>query len=288
MAALAPLRVVGPPPTPPKYGLTTTPGTIVDQSDPHYLAGVLVDGYPADMPRQHNPCSSGSERIKATGEDPPTGEFSSFTVYLPVTCSGLGVGDERGVQLMRDRATVAFRARETFGVEQELAFAPADVDRPHLTGVTGPGDYLNGGSATGPREALSLLENAIGLTGQEGVVHIDPATFDAMACCGLFVASGDTMRTLRGNLVIIGNGYIGAIPDELAEDEPPVELTGDQNWAFATGPVAISRDEIQVARLSEVFNHETNELTFRVERNYVAYWDTALLKGVLVDRSQTP
>ena len=32
----------------------------------------------------------------------------------------------------------------------------------------------------------------------------------------------------------------------------------------------------------------TNDLTFRVERNYVAYWDTALLAGVNVDRSTTP
>jgi hypothetical protein len=281
MAALAPMRVVGPAPKPPAYGLTTTPGTIVDQADPHWMAGVLVDSYPADLPRQHNPCSDGTSRVKATGEDPPSPEFSSFTVYLPVTCSGLGVGNEAGAQLLRNRALEAFRARETFGVERELAFGSVDIDRPHLTQIE-VADQLNSGGAVGPREGISLLENAIGETAQEGVIHVDPATFDAGQAWGLFVANAGVMRTVRGNLVIIGNGYIGARPDA------GPALGADHGWAFATGPVAVSRDEPQVQRTAEVFNHETNEITFRVERNYVAYWDTALLKGVLIDRSVTP
>jgi hypothetical protein len=281
MPALAPMRVVGPPPVAPLYGLVNTPGTIIEQSDPHWRGGVLVDSYPTDLPLAHDPCSAGTLRQKAKGEDPPQPEFSSFTVYLPVTCSGLGVGDTAGVELLRSRAREVFIARESYLVERELAFARADTTRPHLTGLDVT-EYLNGGAATGPVEALSLLERSIGGTAQQGFVHVDPATFVAMDAHGLLEAVGATMRTRRGNTVIIGDGYIGAEPDS-----DPV-TTDDQNWAFATGPVRLSRDEVEVPRLQDVFDHETNELTVRPERNYVAYWDTHLLRGVLVDRSLTP
>lgn len=286
MAALAPLRVDGPPPTEAPYGLTTTPGTIVPQDDPHYLGGVAVDSYPDEVPLTHNPCAAGTSRVKDVGDDPPNPEFSSFTVYLPVDCSGLGVGDLAGAERLRNRAIETLRATETYGVELELAFAPVDVaDRPHLTELT-VAQYLNGGNATGPREALALLEDAIGLTARNGFIHTQPGTAVMWASYGLIMASGGTMKTIRGNTVIIGNGYLGAQPDAQGRDSNP--LDDDTQWSFATGPVRVSRDEIFVPTLAEVFDHVSNGLTFRAERNYVAYWDTALLRGVNFDRSATP
>jgi len=288
MGALAPLRVVGPRPTARPYGLVTTPGTIVSQDDMvHFMGGVAVDGYPADLPRTHNPCASGTSRVKDEGDDIPSGEFSSFTVYLPVTCNGRGVGNEAGAELLRRRAIETFEATETYGVERELAFADVDAaDRPHLTAVE-VADYLNGGNATGPVEALALLEQSLGLTAREGFIHADPGTVTAWVSRQLVVPAGGTMRTVaKGTTVIVGDGYIGAQPDAQGRDADP--LNDDQNWAFATGPVRVSRDELFVPTLREVFDHVTNGLTFRVERNYVAYWDTALLKGVNVDRSTTP
>lgn len=288
MGALAPLRVVGPRPTARPYGLLSTPGTIIAQDDlVHFMGGVAVDGYPADLPRTHNPCATGTSRVKDEGDPPPSGEFSSFTVYLPVTCGGLGIGNEAGADLLRRRAIEVFEATEQYGVERELAFADVDAaDRPHLTGLE-VADYLNAGAATGPVEALALLEQAIGQTGREGVIHADPGTGASWTAHNLIAATGGTMRTvIKGTTVIVGDGYIGAQPDAQGRDADP--LNDDQNWAFATGPVRVSRDDIFAPSLREVFDHVTNGLTFRVERNYVAYWDTALLKGVNVDRSTTP
>lgn len=288
MGALAPLRVVGPRPTARPYGILTTPGTIVAQDDlVHFMGGVAVDGYPADLPRTHNPCSSGTSRVKDEGDAQPGDEFSSFTVYLPVSCGGLGIGNEAGADLLRRRAIEVFEATEQYGVERELAFADVDAaDRPHLTGLA-VADYLNGGAATGPVEALALLEQAIGLTAREGFIHADPGTVTSWVSRQLVTTSGGTMRTVaKGTVVISGDGYIGAQPDAQGRDADP--LNDDQNWAFATGPVRVSRDDIFAPSLREVFDHVTNGLTFRVERNYVAYWDTALLKGVMVDRSTTP
>jgi hypothetical protein len=288
MGALAPLRIVGPRPTARPYGLVTTPGTIVSQDDlVHYLGGVAVDSYPADLPSTHNPCATGTSRVKDVGSDPPRPEFSSFTVYLPVDCSGLGIGNMAGAELLRNRARETFEAVETYGVERELAFADVDAaDRPHLTGLE-VADYLNGGAATGPIEALALLEQSLGQTAREGFIHADPGTGAIWTAHNLIVPAGGTMRTVvKGTTVIIGDGYIGAQPDAQGRDADP--LNDDQNWAFATGPVRVSRDELFVPTLREVFDHVTNGVSFKVERNYVAYWDTALLKGVNVDRSTTP
>lgn len=282
MPAMSPLRVTGPPPRPPLYSLVATPETLVEQSDPvHWRGGVAVDSYPDETPTRHFPCSSGSSRIKATGDDPPAPEFPGFTVLIPITCSGLGIGNEAGAELLRERAREAFRARESFGVEQQLVFGnPDEPTDPHLADanlVKPVGD-----TEQSPREAVALLEKYIGLTAQQGFLHLDPATF---ASCppDYFVTDGRTMRTKRGNTVIVGDGYIGAKPDDVAE-----ELAEDQNWVFATGLVRATRDEIVIPRLSEVFNEEDNSLTFRAERNYVVYWDTALQVGVPVDRSLAP
>src|SRR6186997_1915531 len=160
MAALAALRIDGPPPTARPYGIVTTPGTIVPEGDPHWRAGVVVDSYPTDLPESHNPCAAGTQRVKAEGTTPPAPEFSSFTVVYPFTCSGIGLGNEAGAERARQRVREAFIATEGWDVERELAFGISDTDRPHFTQpglATFPAGAPN--TAVGPREAASLLEN---------------------------------------------------------------------------------------------------------------------------------
>jgi hypothetical protein len=283
MAALAALRIDGPPPAPRPYGIVTTPGTIVPEGDPHWRAGVVIDGYPEDLPDSHNPCAAGTMRVKAEGTDGPQPEFSSFTAYYPFTCSGIGLGNEAGAERARSRARELLVATEGFQVEQELAIAPSDPTRPHFT-TPGLATYPTGGpnTAVGPREAMSLLENAIGQTARAGLIHTDPGTFMAWSAWGELVETDGTRAyTHRGTTVIVGDGYIGVTPGSA--------LTADEGYAWATGPVRLTRDEIEVlGPTAQVLNRETNEVTFRAERNYVAYWDTALLAGVRVDRSATP
>lgn len=284
MAAMAPLRIDGPPPSPRPYGLVTTPGTIVPQGDPHWAAGVLIDSYPDDLPEGHNPCAVGTMRVKAEGTDPPMPEFSSFTVVLPFTCSGIGIGNEAGADRARSRVREAFVAKEGWYVERELAFGITDADRPHFT-LPGLASYPAGiNTAVGPREALSLLENAIGDTAHDGVIHVDSGTFVAMAAWDLIDTDGNRAYTTRGTTVIIGDGYRPS-----SGLQPGTALTADESYAWATGPVRVIRDEVEVlGPTAQVLNRDDNSVTFRAERNYVAYWDTALLAGVRVDRSATP
>jgi hypothetical protein len=285
MAALAALRIDGPAPSARPYGLVNTPGTIVSQSDPHWAGGVVVDSYPDDLPESHNPCASGTMRVKAEGGDAPQPEFSSFTVVYPYSCSGIGLGNEAGAERARKIVRAAFVATETYQVERELAFGVTDTDRPHFTKpglATYPAGAVN--TAVGPREALSLLENAIGGTAHDGMIHVDSGTAIAMMAWNLIDTDGTRAYTPRGTTVIIGDGYRPA-----SGLQPGSALTADESYAWATGPVRLTRDEVEVlGPTSQVLDTTTNRATFRAERNYVAYWDTALLAGVRVDRSATP
>lgn len=277
--AIAALRIDGPLPVAAPYGLTTTPGILGAEEDGHWQAGVAVDSWPTDLPLTHDPCSVGTLRTKEEGTEPPLPEFGSFTVYYPMTCSGLGLGNAQGAERMRQRARMALEATESYAVERELAEAPSATDRPHLTDASL--QYPIGMAAVSPRAAVEGLENAIGLTARQGMLHIDPASAISLAGHGVIEADGRTMRTKRGTTVIVGNGYIGA--------GPGAAPTGRQSWIFATGPVRVLRsDEPFVPDLASALDRETNIATFRAEREYVVYWDTALQAGALADRSLEP
>ena len=113
------------------------------------------------------------------------------------------------------------------------------------------------------------------------MIHLDPATAISWMAYDLIDTDGTRAYTPRGTPVIIGDGYIGAVIGGA--------LTADQGFAFATGPVRLTRDEVEVlGPTSQVLDTSTNRATFRAERNYVAYWDRALLAAVRVDRSTTP
>jgi hypothetical protein len=262
----------------------TTPGTIVPEGDGHWRAGVLIDSYPDDLPESHNPCAVGTMRVKAVGGEPPQPEFSSFTVVYPFSCSGIGLGNEAGAERARSRVRQAFVATEGYQVERELAFGVTDSDRPHFT-KPGLATYPAGiNAAIGPREAVALLENAIGATAHDGMIHVDSGTFIAMAAWNLIETDGTRAYTARGTTVIIGDGYLPA-----SGQQPGTALTADEGYAWATGPVRLTRDEVEVlGPTAQVIDTNTNDVTFRAERNYIAYWDTALLAGVRVDRSATP
>lgn len=281
MAALAALRIDGPPPTPRPYGIVNTPGTIVQQDDPHWLAGVVVDPYPSDLPGLHAPCATGTMAVKEEGTTPDFPEFSSFTVVFPITCSGIGIGNEAGAERLRNRAREAFAATESYAVELELASGLISVaDQPHFT--DSDLQILGAAGGVGPVEGIALLENAIGGTARMGMIHTDPGTFMSWSSNQVVTTDGTRAYTYRGTPVIVGDGYIGI--------SPGATLAGtDHGYAYATGPVRLSRDEIEVIGLTrESLDMTTNQVTFRAERNYIAYWDKVLQVAVRIDRSATP
>lgn len=291
-ASLGPLQWIdGPYPVIRPYRLLDV-ATIVPDLDPHWRSGAQVYSYPPDLAHTWNPCPDGSSQqpsTKLVGGIIPIPIFNAFTVYLAETCQSKGIGAipniEEAQARFEARAEAVFAAVEAQAVELEFSQGFAVPSNPFL--ADGEGVPLNSGAATDPIEALALLEDAIADTGRGGVIHATPATVTAWESTGFTLDRVGTILTTRacGTPIVVGTGYLDANPFNVADPGPR------QAWAFATGPVQIRRSPnltILPERVDQAINTATNEITYRVERDYLVDWDTVLQAEVLVDRSICP
>lgn len=276
-----PVALDGPLPVARPYRLVDI-ATIIDDADFHWRAGAQIWPYPPDLPQTWVLCPAGTEQSagKAVGAATDIPLFGSFQVYLPFTCSSLSVDGD--YDLFVRRATAAFVAVESYGVEQGFSQGLADGFTPYL----GDADMvpLNGSAATDPIEALAQLEAAIGTTGRGGVIHATPGVVTAWESTGFTLdkVAGNLVTRACGTPVVVGTGYAGAIPD--GKPDPATH----NEWAFATGPVQIRRSaqvEIVPGSIREALNRSDNVVTGRIERDYLADWDLALQVGILVNWS---
>lgn len=281
----------GPKPVPPPFRLIDTV-ELREIADRHWRNGATIWSYPPDLPHGWNPCSTGTDRVKADGGSIPLPEFGAFVAYLAETCTAAfvvaGSHDNAEIQARYvERATASFLATESFVAEDELMNGTSFPLNPYIT--DGDLDILDG-SGLRADVALGLLEDAIGLTGRAGLVHVTPKVAIALSsnyAVEIYGGSpgsvGAGLWTKRGTRVVVGDGYIGAIPDGQG-----TILADGTAWMFATGPVQVLRGEnvvITTGSIAEAFSisPNTNEITYRVERDYLVDWDTALQAGVLVD-----
>lgn len=288
--SIGPLFYVdGPLPREPRYTLVKS-ADINDLTDEHWANGIEVHGYIPDVPQGYSVCgdtsgSSPGAPVKQEQETPnPLPEFGPLTVYLAETCSMRSIAygsrsQEEYNNLFRARANAVFQATESGAVARELELGEWLPDNPHFT--DGNADVLTSG-AVGLRQGLSLLEDAIAETYRAGVIHMTAglaAAYSTLGTGALIVERGK-LYTQLGTLVIPDYGYTGAAP----EGETPA--TGTIEWAYATGPVEILRSEsmIMPPNIWEAIDREQNEITYRAERYYIAYWDTALQAAVEIDR----
>jgi len=268
------LDLDGPLPVAPPHSLLNTPGVVVDRDAGRWLNGVNLYPYPVDTPNLWEPCEEGTFRTKVEGDEQPGNpRFDSFVVYIPVTCSAIGLGSA-AMEEFANRADRVLEATLSMGVESALAagiqgstnsfFGDADVD------------VLNGGTAVSPRVGFQFLEEAIGATGRQGMIHATPAVIGGVPSLS-FPEGG--MRTNNGTRVVSGDGYQGVDTPFLATP------TAKQDWIFATGPVEVYLGPLVTTDTRETLDRAHNEVTFRAERYVLAVWDTALQSAVLVDWS---
>ena len=264
------LDIDGPLPVSPPYSLLEIPGVLQPDSD-RWMNGVNVYGYPEETPLTWEPCATGTFRTKADGSGVLTPRFDAFGMYVPITCSAGYMGDWRD---FADRAGVALNARQSFGVEEALSQGVSMSLNPFF------GDAnltVLGGGAVTPVVGLAYLEEAIGATGQMGLIHATPAV---VASWGFeHVETGDALRTTNGTPVASGGGYIGA--DPVGGSSP----AAGQSWAFATGPVEVRLSDLILVGddINGTLDTSNNDVTFRAEKYALATWDTALQVGVLID-----
>lgn len=269
-----PLAVDGPLPVPPSYGLLSV-AQLVEESDPHWLVGVHVYGYPADVPFTWDPCSAGSMRPKPEGEPSPTPLFGPFVVGLPIKCTSSGIDPDT----FQNRALLAFQAKEGYGVEVEFAQGLQVPLNPHLT----DGNHTLtevGATAVSAAVGLAALEQAIGETAAGGVIHATPAVASMWESNGALEVRGNRLVTKSGGTPVSrGGGYIGADPAGLSA------AGVGRSWCYATGPVQYRRSEVILnpPTLAEALDRDVNDVIYRAERGYVVDWDTALQAAVLID-----
>jgi hypothetical protein len=265
------LDLTGPPPVAPPHSLLKTPGVVVTEGDlGRWLNGVNLIGYPDAVPLVWNACDpdvTGSA-IKAEGEAGPQAQFDPFVCYLPVTCSALSY------PYLTEWSETVLEATYSFAVEEALVGLQQAGLGPNP--ALGDSNVVKpvGGTAKSPIVALSYLENAIGETGRQGLIHATPAII-AQLNTDTFL-DPDQLITTNGNRVVSGGGYIGASADGVAPG-------AGQDWMFASGPVEVRLSPVTITNIRESLDRSDNTLTFRAERWVLATWDTALQAAVLVD-----
>lgn len=265
------LDLDAPRPLAPPHSLLRTPGVVVDAGEGRWLNGVNLDTYPEEVPVVWDPCSTGTFRTKDDGSGFDVPQFDPFVIYIPATCSTFSLGR------LKEMLAEAFDARQSYGAELGLAAGVPGMVNPFLADA----NLTQLGSAVlTPAEGMARLENAIGETGQKGIIHATPALVSSLA---LELLEGDVkgdnnLFTPNGTPVVSGGGYIDIRP--VGKAAP----TDGQDWMYATTGVEVRLGPISVTDLVSSLDRSDNTVTFRAERAVLATWDPdALQVGVLVD-----
>lgn len=282
MASTGLVPLEAPLPAPRQFDLLSA-AQLVDPTSNRWLGGAWIAGDVPGPAYVHDPCSTGTERVKRNAGDIFTPQTYRFTVYLPAFCTAQSIGPDP--EFWTDRLRQVFQVYEGAAVESVLATGDGGGFGPFL------GDSnmeVLGGGAVSVIEGLALLETAIAEHGS-GIIHVTPSIATYWAAETLIAPRGGVMYTTLGTRVAVGAGYVGAIPVGQGA------LGTGQEWAFASGPVQIYRDrEVQVIPLNyyEAIDRALNDVLFFAERPYLFNWigredsgdDNHVQAGVLIDR----
>lgn len=277
MSTMGPAFVIdGPVPVPPKFRLLDVAQVTEETGIPHWLNGGAVWPYPEAGAYSFDPCSAGSDRIKAEAGVIPLPEFGAFTVYVTETCTLRSIG-AYDPDYWRDRGLATLLAAESYAVEREFAMGVALPGNPYLadSNVTKPA----GSTALRPQVGMSYLEDEIGQSERRGIIHATNGTVVAWGKEFLAFHEEGELRTPPGSRVAMGAGYYNAHPDD--ESAPGA----GEAWAWATGDVMIRRTapEFVPGEISQAVDRSDNTITYRAERHYLVTWDTYLQAAVLID-----
>jgi hypothetical protein len=202
--------------------------------------------------------------------------FEAYAVYKPVTCSGIGLSNQRAEEL-NERISLVLDATVSAGVERALAEGVPGSSNPFF-GDTNVDDLTpTPGTAVSPGVALSILENAIGATCRDGMIGATPATIAALQA---FPVGGEEDRrlvTANGTSVYSADGFLGLDTADLAA------TSGTEDWMLAHGPVNVYMGPTVTQNVRSSLDRSDNSLVFRAERYVLSIWDTALQAAVLVD-----
>lgn len=270
LACEAHIVIDGPLPVERVHSLLTVPGVVKDR-EAHWENGVIYWGYPEGTPELWEGGSEGTFRTKADGGAFPTATFTTFVLYVPVSCTAAGMSPEE----FSDRAARVLRATQAFGIEQALAQGITGLANPFMGDANL--DILTG-AAVAPRVGVAYLEEAISATGRGGMIHLTPAVASALIPICEREDPLAPLYTGAGTPIAVGAGYSGTTP--VGESAPPAT----QDYIFATGPVEVRiDDEVDLPDMRDALDRVMNDVTYRAEKYAVVSWDATLQAGALVD-----
>ncbi len=262
---------------------------IVPAADERWMSGAWINGYPSGRPQVHDPCSSGTFRLKDASAESARPMTGAFTVVIGGSCTARTIGIDS--KWYTDRLGLAFQAVESTAVERTLAEGVAGdpLAAPYLgdSNMEAP----TGNTPQTRREGLAVLENTLAEVGN-GIIHATPAVVALWAGDYLVEQTRDNQihTTGNGTIVVSGAGYIGVRPDGY-----PGDPGATAEWAFVTNFIEVRRDDLTIlpGQYSQALDRVSNEITFYAERDYLLTWvgrqdssdDEHTQAGVLIDRT---
>jgi hypothetical protein len=247
---------------------------VVAEDATRVLNGANVWMYPTGCSDLWEPCSDGTFRVKNDESTMLAPRFDSFVVYKSVTCSTFGMSD---VEELARRAERVLDATLSAGVEKALAAGVDGSSNPFFADANVVDVTPTPGTAVSPRIGVSALEEAIGGTCRQGLLHLTPAVVAGLPAP---LREGLTLATANGTPIASGMGYQGVSPS----GDPDTT----EDWVFATGGVQVYLGPVQMTTVKESMDRSVNEVTFRAEKYVLAVWDgidndTLAAAAVLVD-----
>lgn len=269
--------VRGPRPAAPiKYGLLNVVQPVTPE-DPHWeVSGVewedflctTVESFIEDCPPATGHTKSKERDLKFCASDP-------FIIKGSFDCStgGRRVGDAFEIARQRllnweghELESVFWTGLSANGVSNpSLAFGndECEIDVFDLTPVGGPVDPV-GGIATLEEALTDSVPNG-------GVIHVPYGLSAYLANFQLLVADGDRYYTPTGNAYVLGSGYPGSGPANVA-------AAAGTTWIYATGPVAVWRSDVFMTptEISQAIDRQINDVTVYAERVYAVGYSCAV------------
>jgi hypothetical protein len=137
-------------------------------------------------------------------------------------------------------------------------------------------DLTPGGGEQDPVGALAALEEALTDIVPQGVIHVPYGLATYLKRFNLIEAEGGQLYTVTGTPVVVGAGYPGSGPGNVAAD-------AGTTWMFGTGPVAVWQSDVFMVpdSLSQAIDRSINDVTVYAERYFaVGFACTALAVNV--------
>ena len=134
-----------------------------------------------------------------------------------------------------------------------------------------PVDIVPGGSVDAVT-AIAVLENALGdVLPCGGVIHVPYAYAAYLIDHRLLIERDGAWYTPTGYLVVLGQGYPGSGPGNVA-------AAPGTTWLFGTGPLILAKSNMIMVpeEVKEGVNRQINDITVRAERFYAVGFSCAL------------